>query len=545
MGFFGTLVGIIRDFLESLFSASSPEIAKKRILRQLSVDLKKIDPPIFRPDGYLLPAFPATLYQIFQKTLPVHEILAATIASTDKRVSERYRDYLIELALTPEQQKIRKSMTLQERSAALAFQSIPAERFIEEQGKQFGSFLKQLDSKGVQQVNVLLEKLNSLADFCSFNFNGFFSFFDPAFKAYEGQEATVGAPSFHQVEIAEIVPQLLDFYYVLTGLEISKPIIDIVSILDAKRNNVELGDEIISKVEKNLHFLDLLIKDKLNSALLLAIIRITKDDPSFKPELPDTKTDYIAQYKSRITDYFQSDSGKLLKDREEGELKSLVVATFGNIKLETTEGYNAATNALVQEFTPFSLQWIHPLELIKTFDLKYFMPHFRQILRSILVEGYFTNRTFQASLATSYYFCEAMPVKLSEFEALFGDNQICSVKILTGYLTEMEKGMDFEKPLRKMIENMNGHAKTLVQQAVDAYAAVFNFSILIIEDNKKTIPEAITNIRTLTSSAKNGESYSYLEKEIGVFRNFLEIMKKYAIVGTLSAAVTIAERTES
>jgi hypothetical protein len=138
-----------------------------------------------------------------------------------------------------------------------------------------------------------------------------------------------------------------------------------------------------------------------------------------------------------------------------------------------------------------------------------------------------------------------MPVKLSEFEALFGDNQICSVKILTGYLTEMEKGMDFEKPLRKMIENMNGHAKTLVQQAVDAYAAVFNFSILIIEDNKKTIPEAITNIRTLTSSAKNGESYSYLEKEIGVFRNFLEIMKKYAIVGTLSAAVTIAERTES
>ena len=63
---------------------------------------------------------------------------------------------------------------------------------------------------------------------------------------------------------------------------------------------------------------------------------------------------------------------------------------------------------------------------------------------------------------------------------------------MTGYLTELEKGMDFEKPLRKMVENMNAHAKAFVQQAVNQFAETYNFATIIIEDNKKPVPDFIT-----------------------------------------------------
>jgi len=118
------------------------------------------------------------------------------------------------------------------------------------------------------------------------------------------------------------------------------------------------------------------------------------------------------------------------------------------------------------------------------------------------------------------------------------------LKVVTGYLTELEKGMDFEKPLRKMVENMNHHAKKLVQESVTNFAEVLSFSTLIIEDNRRSVPEAVTNIRTLSESSKNIDSFRYLEREIGVFRNFLEIMKKYAIVGTLSGSATATAETE-
>ena len=105
--------------------------------------------------------------------------------------------------------------------------------------------------------------------------------------------------------------------------------------------------------------------------------------------------------------------------------------------------------------------------------------------------------------------------------------------------------MDFEKPLRKMVENMNQHAREFVQQAVNNYMEVYSLSTIILEDNKKTVPDYVTNIRTLATSTKNSDSFAWLEREDGVFRNFLEIMKKYAIVGTLSVSAGLQERTES
>jgi hypothetical protein len=545
MGFMNSILDFFKEMLESFFASSSPEYKKKQQLKALNATIRAIEPPIYRPDGYLLPAFPATLNQIAHFLLPVKETLIATIANSDKRVAERTRDYLIELALTPEQRETRQSFTLSERAKNLVAQKIPPERCIEDQGKRFAQFIKALDSSPIQQTCLILEKLEALADLCEFNINEFLAFFDPAFKAHSGQDTSVENPSFHPVEVAEVIPGMLDLYYLLGRVDLSQAIMDIVAILEAKKNGVPLDEDAINRNRKIAQAVAWLLKQRLGKDQLIAIIRITKGDPDFNPEQPKLRVNYLQEYKDRLTEVFHSDSRKLLQERQSQEINGLITNTFGSTPLEKLQGYSESTNTLIQEFTTFSLEWIQPLEIIKTFSRHYFDPHFKQIIRSVIVEGYFVNRTQQTTLATAYYYCESVPSKLSEFESLFGNNQPCSIKILTGYLTEMEKGMDFEKPLRKMIENMNACAKTLVQQAVTQYAEVFNFAALILDDNKRTVPEYITNIRTLTMSTKNSESFSHLEKEIGVFHNFLEIMKKYAIVGTLSVSTGMTERPEN
>jgi hypothetical protein len=545
MGFLESLADLVQDFFQSLFSSSSPEYKKKKQLKQLTNTIKSVDPPIWRPDGTLLPSFPLTLYQACQFLQPVRETLASTIASPDKRTAERYRDYLIELVLTDEQRELRKSFTLTERSIALLASTGTPEYAIEEQGKQFSQYLKLLDSSSMRQAGVLLQKLDDFTGFCLFDFNSFLAFFDPAFSAHAGKDTTVEVPSFKTVEVAEVVPSLLDLYYTLVKLDLGPGIIDVVSLLDARRRNLPLGEDTQNRIAHIFQAVSYLFQKRLNKNILLSIIRITKEEPDFVPELPTMKTDYIQLYRTRITEFFHSDSRRLLKEHQDTEIQQLIDGTFGNLKIDTLSGYSENTNALLQEFTPFSLEWIKPLEIIKTFTNRYFDPHFRQILSSLIVEGYFNNRSMQSSIASSYYYCEAMKEKMAEFEQLFDENQPCSIKILTGYLTELEKGMDFEKPLRKMVENMNAHAKAFVQQSVSQYAEIFNFSSMVLEDYKKTVPEYITNIRTLAITAKNTESFVLLEKEIGVFRNFLEIMKKYAIVGTLSVSASLAEQTES
>lgn len=545
MGFLNTLLIFIQDFFESIFSSSSPEYKKKHLLKQLSVNLRAMNPQLYRQDGFLLPAFPTIMYQIYQFTHPIKEILKTTLENSDRRIAERCRDYLIELTFTDEQRQARKSFTFTERSIALAAQNENPEKLIENQGKQFALFQKYLDSPSLRPIGQLLEKIDFLIDFTEFDFNGFFSYFDPAFKLYSGKDGTVETPSFHAVEIVSIIPVLLDIYYLLAKLEISPALIEIISILDAKRLNVPLGEDIKSRINRIFQAIVYLLEKKLNKDVLLSIIRLTKEDPDYQPEQPHNKTDYIQQYKNRITEFFHNDSRKLVKEKQENIIQTLIAASFGNRKLETLNGYSEETNALLQEFTPFSLEWIKPLEILKTFTMHFFEPHIKQILQSVIVEGFFHNRSLQSSSATAYYYCESIMAKMTEFEKLFNEKETFSLKIITGYLTELEKGKDFEKPLRKMIENINNHAKSFIQQAVTQYAEVYSFSLLILEDNKKSIPEYITNMRNLSISTKNADSFGWLEKETDVFRNFLEIMKKYAIIGTLSVSASLTDQTES
>jgi len=545
MSLLESLFNFFADLFGSIFSSSSPEYKKKQALRSIQSTLKAIDPPVWKQDGTLLAPLPMALYQIFQFIQPLRDTLLKTTASQDKRQTERYREYILELSMTEAQRETRKSFTLVERANALIAQPQGSDRAIEEQGREFSAFLRTLDSPQLKQASVLLQKIDALGDFCKFGFNVFLSWFDPAFKAYSDDSTTVEAPSFHCVEVTEMIPALLDLYYVMSRVDFSPALAEVCSILTASVANTPVSDEIRARNSRLFQAIHFIFQKKLGPPILLSILRVAKQDPEYLPQMPSEQVDYLGNYRNRLSETFHSDSRKLVKERQESEITKLISDTFGSVDLAYLDGYNEETNAIVQEFSTHALEWIMPLRIIKTFALNYFEPHFKQLLRSVIVEGFFNNRSLQSSFSSAYYACESISLKVVHFESLFGENQPNSLKILTGYITEMEKGMDFEKPLAKMVENINQQAKALVQKAATTYFEVFNFATIIIEDNKRSVPEYITNLRTITSSTKNRDSFNYLEKESRVYRNFLEIMKKYVIVGTLTSPTSFANQTEN
>ncbi len=545
MTFLEDLIRILQDFLESLFSSSSPEYRKKTELRHIQADLRAITPPIWRADGALLPAFPTAILQVNAFLAYVREILDATVSAQDKRAAERFRELLFEAELPPEQGVARDHLTLAFRTQELAESKDVPERVVEDQGKRLAQYLKQLEGPQGKQAESKVLAVLALADFSHFNFNEFFSYFDPAFSSHIGQGTTVENPSFKTVEVAEIIPSLLDLYYLMTDLRIGESLALSVATLDALRKKTGLSEELRAKSSRLFQAIGYLLEKRIPAATLLSIIRVAKDDPAYVPDHPQEKADFLEHYRARLTESFDGDSRKLLKDRQNSETRQRLREVFGEAELSELEGYNDSTNALVQEFTSLSLDWIEPLRILRTFTDRFFIPHFATIVRSVVVEGYFHNRTLQSTMSATYYYCELLPSKFSEFERLFAEGEPCSLKILTGYITELEKGMDFETPLRKMIENMNGFAKGLLQQTVMEYLELYKFCLMIVEDSKKSVPEVITNIRTLVTSVKNHDSFRALEQEIGVFRNFLEIMKKYAIVGSLTVPMRAGEQAEN
>lgn len=545
MTFLEDLIRILQDFLESLFASSSPEYKKKTELRHIQNDLRDLNPPVWRADGTLLPAFPTAIHQVNNFLSYVRDILDATISAPDKRTSERFRELLFEAELPPDQGVERDHLTLAHRTQELAESKESPERAVEEQGKRLSQYLKHLEGTLGKQAEAKVLAVLALADFCHFNFNEFFSYFDPAFSSHIGQGSTVENPSFKTVEVTEIIPSLLDLYYLMTDLKIGESLALSVASLDAFRKKTALSEELRVKSSRLFQAIGYLLENRIPASTILSIIRVAKEDPAYVPEHPLEKNEFLEHYRERLTETYDSDSRKLLKDRQNNETRQRLQEVFGSGELATLEGYNDNTNTLIQEFTNLSLEWVEPLRILRTFTDRFFVPRFSTIIRSVVVEGYFHNRTLQSTMSATYYFCELLPSKFSDFEGLFEEGEPCSLKILTGYITELEKGMDFETPLKKMIENMNDFAKNFLQQTVMEYLELFKFSLVIIEDSKKSVPEVITNIRTLVTSMKNADSFRALERDIGVFRNFLEIMKKYAIVGSLSVPMHAGEQAEN
>ncbi|ULQ58699.1 DUF5312 family protein [Brucepastera parasyntrophica] len=540
------LLNDVLEFFQGIFGSvfsSSAEHKNKQQLKQMQASLKAINPPIYRPEGILLPAFPIAVYQIYQLLMPISEILGKTIANPDRRMADRYRDFILELAMTKEQREMRKSFHFSERSAAVVSETVKPETVIENQAKKLTQFLKTLDTTSMKQAERIIDKLDVLNDFCRFDFYGFFSCFDPGFKT-AAQAGYLDKTSFRTIEVSTVIPYLMDVYYLLDNLDLSTSIVNVVSLLEAKSQNVQLSEEITGKIGNTFRALYSQIQNKFSKNIVLSIIRLAKKDASFIPAQPRIKPDYIQQYKTRLTELFHSDSKKLLKEKEANEMQTLIASVFNGQPLEQLEYYNESTNSLLQELTPFSLEWVRPMEIIKTFTIHYFLPHFGQILEAVIIEGFFNNRAVQAACSSAYYYCAAVMDKIAEFEELFQDGKSCSYRIMMGYLSELKKGQDFEAPLRNMVDTMNYNAKTFIQQAVTQFAEVYEYSQIILDDNKKSMPEMITNIRTITKSAKNNDSFLLLEKEIDIYQNFLQIMKKYAIIGTISVSTNMSEKAE-
>lgn len=546
MSFLTTIFSVVQGFFEFLFASSSPEYRKKQELKQILRRVKQIQPPLYRNGGYLLPAFATALYQLQQFLQPVKKTLSASIANQDKRVSEKCRDFILETALTPEEKKLRLSLSYTNRNAELKGNT-DVSKLLENQGKQFNQYLKLLESEPFKNSAEILEKLDALKDLCDFNFQGIFIVFDPAFQSdfelLPGDENSDSKKSgnteekntrhqsnFQAIPVSELIPQLLDLNFLLQNIDLSQRISEALVLLSAFILNTQVTEEMHLQINRILQMVSWQIKNKISSSFILDIIKLEKNDPAFIPENPERKIDVLQLYKTRITEIFHNDSKKIMQNAQENETIELIRKIFGNIPLETISGYNDENNQIISENTPFSFEWVLPLRVIKTFTQKFLEQYFKQILNAVIVEGFFANRVLQSTFASHFFFCNGISQKIQEFENLFQNEQPFSIPVMHSYVAGIKNGEDFEKPLRNMVENANIQAKNLIQQCAVNYSGLFNFADTVLEENKKPVPDIITNIKTLTSSTKNAESYRLLESNIQIFKNFLDLMKKYAII---------------
>lgn len=531
-----SLLDTIQDIVGALFFSSSPDYKKKKELRRLNAELRKLTPPLYRSDKTLLPAFATLLYQLYYYLQPIKAILEKTVASSDIRAAEKYQNLFFEAAFTDEQKATRQSFVFAERNNALASckNYEEAEHIVHGQMQTFKNFLKIFEEDSFKTREKNYCNLYFLMDLCNFDYTSLLSYFNKNISLGGEPESSVPL-KFQEVFAAEVVQNMLDFQFIIKQAVITtETITDVVFLA---KNIPDFQETALQNINKTLNIIETILSVHLKRTTIPVILKLVKDDPQFEEHAALAETKPMQDYLQRITETFQADSKRLLKMQKEQTITALIEKCFGRYGLKQLEGYNDTINDGIQNFSADAFDWIKPMQLLKSFTETYFEQRYKTFLQAVLVEGFFINKQAEFKYSSMLRACEVLRSKIQAFEDLFKPDAQCSVQQIKQCITELEQGKDLKKQLHSIVQAANMQAKALVQSGGKAYMDLYIYVVHMLEDVKKAgVAELITNLKPISSTSKNREAFACLEQDQPIFALFLEIMKNYAVLGVTDKA---------
>lgn len=524
------LIQYIKGFLHSLFFSSDEEINSQKALRAIMQEVKTCKYPVYRNDNTILAGLPMIIYELYRVSLLFTNLLKESICSTDIRISNFFLDKLVEGSFSDQQKKLREKILFANRIESFGdFTGEDFEQKLKDQVKDFDELLFSLSDPSFKTVDIRANKLFAFFDFCSFKFNAFFAYFDPGFSTIIDSDTIREHFNFENVDGMTILQEILDLDYLIRHISLDEDLASILFFINSMMPEEKKLDEPFLK--KNLQLLSFTITTSLGKNTLSNLAKLIKQDPSFEDKIkPPRSYSELEEYKTRVIAGFSSDTKKILKLRQDAQMASLINELFENQEMLKLNVYNEELNNRIQVLTKLSLDWIKPLEILKTYTKCFFKPLFEPFLRELLVEGFFEDKKMQSAFASDYYYCAAIVEKIDDLEKIMYGKNESSIELIRGYLTRIESGGDFEKPLSKIIDEMNLRAKKFLEEAGSHYINLFKFCNLIIRDAYKAVPEYVHNINAMINSTKNKDRFSVFSNGLENFEKMIELLKKYVVI---------------
>ena len=524
------LIRYIKEFFYSLFYLSEEEISSQNALRNIVQELKQCKYPVYRNDNTVLAGLPMIIYEIYRISLPFKNILQETICSNDIRLSGVFLDKLVESSFSDNQKILKENLSFSSRMEKIS--DLMREDFdqkLKDQTNEFDELIFSLTDPAFKSVDAKINKLFAFFDFCSFKFNTFFAYFDPGFNTIVNTDSVRDHYNFENVDGMAVLQEILDLDYLIRNISVDEQLVDGILFLNSVLPQDKQVDEVY--IKRNLKNFFSKLENSLGKDTLKNIAKLIKKDPKFedKTKAPRVFSE-IEEYKARFTANFSADTKKILKLRQDVQMSSLISSLFGDIEILKLDVYNEDLNSKIQALTGLSLDWIKPLEIVKTYTKNFFQPSIEPFLRELLVEGLFEDKKMKSDFAANYYYCSAVADKIDELEkVMYGKNE-SSIELIRGYLTRIEAGGDFERPLSKIIDEINLRAKKFLEDSGRHYLDLLKFCKLIIKDTYRPVPESVHNITSMINSTKNKERFAVFANGMENFEKMIELLKKYVVI---------------
>ena len=515
----------IKGWLARAFSRSPEDARRKTELHKMQNLLAELKPPYYRPkQNLVLPGFAHAIHHFYALLRPLAELARSTIANSDIRISQRYFDYLIDRRL-PSAEQERKRFFAYEGMSERIQASLRPEEELESIIREFQVFLGALDALGSRAVNADLYEVERFIDLCRHDYERIIGLFDPSANIDDARYK----PDFAPIPGEQVLPELVDFYYLTESFIFSPQLRENVLYLLEKRQPDSFDEAKKAKIDKLFSQLGKTVSERLSKDILLTLIRVVKEEPGYTPSTPRERRDFLDAYRRRLVTQFDKDRERILREQHESAIAADIRNLFGDSEILEIDGYDEEHDSFLRRESPSGFIWIKPLRILKTFIAGDFEPQLKESIKRVLVEGYFDNKGFQNNLANILYQCERSSGRILEFEEQLRGNGRISLVAMKRYIEEMRRGKDIAAFLNRLVDAINDKAREIVEDEAGLFAMLGEALSDLLSDFRRSSPDLITNIRTL-GGGRNREIIAQVHEGRERIMVLVKIMRNFTFV---------------
>jgi len=514
----------LQDILFSLFARNPEEKEKRRRLRALYEELKKVRPLYYRrSSGQIFPGFAVSVLNLALVLRPLREVFEKTIENPDLKLARRYKDYLVTARLSEELQNLQSSLSYASLEKRVLDSQDP-ETELKKIDHEIEQLLGGLSGGEFIRFDTSYTAVSRLATLCQHNFLPMLRFFDPALKSLDSADTAI----FQPIPGEEILQELLDFYFVLAGFSYTEGIEKNIGLL-LERLSRERAQEAKARLKKVLLRLQKLLAEGLRSDTVLILLRLVQKDPNYVPQSIQEEGSFLEAYKNRLRINYERS-----KERIQQQLRELAVGEdlkrlFPGGQPEQIAGYSEEIERALLERDFDSFLHIRPLRILKNYIHSHFNKELKEPLKRLIVEGKFSNKVFENMLTRPYYQCSEMESRIIEFEEELQGSGTQSVKKLPKYIELLDQGKPVHNMVTTVLDTIEKESKRLIEEGANCFYNLFVTLMDILNDAKLKNPAKVTNIKYLNT----GKSQDFLTRVTYGHNNlyvFTKIMKNFTTI---------------
>jgi hypothetical protein len=532
------LIEALRRFFLVLFGGNIDDMDRRKRLREIQNQLRNSSPSIYDPSsGKVLPAFAQVLGRLARALRPIDHIFNRTIFSEDGKSADRYWDYLFEERLPEQLLSLREGLRYEEMKNQILSTSDP-EAEIRQYQSSFEDLLKTASEANYPEFNAGCRELDLLGHLCRYDFLRLLRHFDDNYDLWEQNYQ----PVFHPVDGTDILPELMDLYYVTGALQLTNLATENVILL-LERLYREKAESHESKIIKVLSLIRNVLDGHLNNDILVNLIRAVENDPDLQPKRDRSQRNYLEDYSQRLEERYSRDLDSIKREVEKGLLEMDLSLLFGNAELLEIESYNEVLNTKLFESEYRSFTKIIPFQIVKSFLYMKFEKDLKDLLKKILVDGIFEDKAFQDELSSTLYDCETAKDLIAGFEADLTDEEEGAVVELTGLMQKHQQGRNVIPAINNQITAIDEKAGEHIESITNHFFRLSKQLEGLVSDSRSRNPAHVSNIKVL-GGGKHLDLLKLLKDRLKDTERFIAIMKNFTIIQTPDLGANESEREQ-